>query len=128
MIRWILILVCIGTLTVFASTLFEGYVLKWQLANEFNHNSETNALINSESFMKSPLEQKIYDLSINEVKYNIARESLQIQQSIFFLLLSIGAVILSSGLAWFFFVVSHQFNKHTRDIAESAELFGLLGL
>jgi hypothetical protein len=128
MIRWILILICIGTILVFVGTLFEGYVLKWQLNNEFNRNNETNVLVNSESFKQASLEQKVYELSINEAKYDIAREYLQIQQSIFFLLLSTGAVILSSGLAWYFFLLNHQFNKKTRDIAEQAHVLSIIGL
>jgi hypothetical protein len=128
MIRWLLVFICFGTLLVLAGTLFEGYILKFQVDNEFNRNNAINTLVNSESFRQASLEQQIYQLSVNELAYDMARESLQIQQSIFFLLLSTGAVILSSVLALYFFLLSHRFNKKTRDIAKNAQTLSFLGL
>ena len=118
MIKWAsLILLCIGILLVFLSILFGGFMLKWQLDNQFDREQEIRALINSEDFKKGNLEQKTVYLALEEAEFDRVGYSLQIWQNIFFLGLGAGALILSSGLAMFFFWQNRRFNEQLHLLA-----------
>ena len=129
MIKWaILGLMSLGILLVLLCTLFAGWILKYQHDNEFDRENETYTLIHSESFKNASLEQKVIYLAVNEAESDRVRDSMQIWQSIFFLGLSAGAVMLGSGQALFFFWQNRRFNEQTRAIAKNAQTLSFLAL
>jgi len=126
MIQWVSrVLIVIGAILVLLSAIFAGYMLKWQRDNEFERVNAVWNLVNSKDFKNKPLEGKIVALALQEAEVNRIRDSLQIWQGFFFLGLSIGALLLSLGLAVFFFWETRrlselqlELSRETRRVSE----------